>query len=104
MNDIDSTVDSLFGLKYRFRSLTSLFPQYSYFPAISFPQTDFDTPMSPKGKCPWITYNDVDVADSQFCIEFLNKEFSVDMNAKLSGEDRAVALAFRKLIEDDLFW
>ncbi|KAI0233132.1 hypothetical protein LSAT2_016608 [Lamellibrachia satsuma] len=27
--------------------------------------------MSSKGKTPWITYN-VDVADSQFCIEYLN--------------------------------
>ena len=60
--------------------------------------------MSSKGKCPWITYNDVDIADSQFCIDFLNNELSVDLDAALSAEDRAVALAFRKLIEDDLYW
>ena len=51
-----------------------------------------------------MTYNGVDVADSQFCIDFLNKEFSVDLNKHLSAEQRAVALAFRKLIEEDLYW
>ena len=33
--------------------------------------------MSKKHKTPWITYNDVDVADSQFCIEYLNEKFSM---------------------------
>ena len=32
--------------------------------------------MSTKGKTPWITYNDEDLADSGFCIKFLNKKFS----------------------------
>lgn len=67
-------------------------------------KTDFKTPMSSKGKSPWITYNGVDVADSQLCIDFLNKELSVDLNELLSVKDRAVSLAFRKLIEEDLYW
>ena len=33
-------------------------------------------PLSKKHKTPWITYNDDDVADSQFCIEYLNEKFS----------------------------
>ena len=33
-------------------------------------------PLSKKHKTPWITYNDDDVADSHFCIQYLNKKFS----------------------------
>ncbi len=32
--------------------------------------------MSAKGKTPWITYQDEDVADSSFCVKYLNKKFS----------------------------
>ncbi len=39
-------------------------------------EVDFEEPMSTKGKCPWITVNGVDVADSQLAIEYLTKEFS----------------------------
>ena len=60
--------------------------------------------MSSKGKSPWMTYNGQEIADSQFCIEFVNKKFEVDLNTSLSERDQAVALAFRKLIEDNLYW
>ena len=33
-------------------------------------------PLSKKHKTLWITYNDDDVADSHFCIQYLNKKFS----------------------------
>ena len=39
-------------------------------------QADHESGFSKKGKTPWITYNDSDVADSQFCIEFLNEKLS----------------------------
>ena len=32
--------------------------------------------MSKKSKTPWISYNDDEVADSHFCIEYLNEKFS----------------------------
>ena len=59
---------------------------------------------SSKGKFPWITYNGHSVADSAFCIEFLNKERGVDLNSWLSPEQRAVALAFQRLAEENLYW
>ena len=60
--------------------------------------------MSSKGKTPWITYNGVDVADSQFCIEYLNKQFSVDLNKDLSSVERSTARAFQKMTEEHLYW
>ncbi|KAI0222593.1 Failed axon connections-like [Lamellibrachia satsuma] len=60
--------------------------------------------MSSKGKTPWITYNGVDVADTQFCIEYLNKQFSVDLNKDLSSVERSTARAFQKMTEEHLYW
>ena len=37
-------------------------------------KVDHKSGMSKKHKTPWITYNDV--ADSHFCIEYLNEKFS----------------------------
>ena len=60
--------------------------------------------MSTKRKTPWIEYNDDTVADSAFCMEYLNNKFGLDLNQKLSKEERAVARAFEKLCEDSLYW
>ena len=60
--------------------------------------------MSSKGKTPWITYNGVEVADSQFCIEYLNKELSVDLNKDLSPVERSTARAFQTMTEEHLYW
>ena len=67
-------------------------------------QVDPVLQMSSKGKFPWITYNGVEVADSQFCIEYLNKEFSVDLNENLSSLERSTARAFQMLVEENLYW
>ena len=55
---------------------------------------------SKKGKFPWIEYNGEHVADSQFCIEYLNSKFSVDLNKNFSPRERGVARAFQKMIEE----
>ena len=60
--------------------------------------------MSSKGKTPWIQYNDLDVADSAFCIEFINDKFGVDLNAKLSSEQKAMARAFEKMTEEGIIY
>ena len=60
--------------------------------------------MSAKQKIPWITYNGEDVADSQFCIEYLNEKFGVDLNAHLTEEEKAIARAFQKMTEENLYW
>ncbi|RUS85328.1 hypothetical protein EGW08_006929 [Elysia chlorotica] len=59
---------------------------------------------SSKGKVPWISYNGEEVADSQFCIEFVKSKFGVDLNRGLSTEQRAVAHAFRIMMDEFHFW
>ncbi|ODM89382.1 hypothetical protein Ocin01_17300, partial [Orchesella cincta] len=57
--------------------------------------------MGPHGKMPWVTYNGVNIADSQLIIEFLNKEFGVSINASnISKEQLAAARACRIVMED----
>ena len=67
-------------------------------------QNEHDMKKSSKGKFPWISYNGESVADSAFCIEFLNKQCDLDLNSWLSPEQRAVALAFQRLAEENLYW
>jgi hypothetical protein len=44
------------------------------------------------------------IPDSQFAIEFIKKKFGVDSNINLSEDDKAVARAFLKLTEENLYW
>ncbi|KAH9503213.1 hypothetical protein Btru_068486 [Bulinus truncatus] len=60
--------------------------------------------MSKKGKTPWITYNGIDIADSQFCIQFLKIKRDFDVDRHLSKEQKATARAIRCLTEENLYW
>ncbi|XP_061192852.1 failed axon connections homolog [Saccostrea echinata] len=60
--------------------------------------------MSKKGKTPWIEFNDTEVADSQFCLDFLKKKNGIDLNTALSTQQKSVARAFLKLIEENFYW
>lgn len=59
---------------------------------------------STKGKTPWMEYNGKAVADSQFCIEHLKKERGIDVNKHLTKEQIAIAKAFQRLTEENLYW
>lgn len=59
---------------------------------------------SAKGKVPWITYNGIDVSDSQFCIEFLIEKLDKDLSAHLSPYEKSIARAFLKLNEESTRW
>ena len=59
---------------------------------------------APKGKLPYIEHDGRKIGDSGFVIEYLEKTFGRDPNAKLSAADRGVALALRRLIEENLYW
>ena len=60
--------------------------------------------MSPKGKVPWIEFNGVVVSDSQFCIDFLIKQFNKDLSAHLTPVEKSIARAFLKLNEESARW
>jgi glutathione S-transferase len=58
----------------------------------------------PKGKLPWIEHEGSRIGDSGFIIEYLEQHFGCNPNAGLSAAERAIALALRRLIEEDLYW
>ncbi|TRY76963.1 hypothetical protein TCAL_07306 [Tigriopus californicus] len=65
---------------------------------------DFKTPMSPKGKCPWIALDGTDVADSQLAMEHLKDHFQLDLSAHLSPEEKAINRGMRSILEDHLYF
>ncbi|XP_014676712.1 PREDICTED: failed axon connections homolog [Priapulus caudatus] len=60
--------------------------------------------MSSKGKTPWMTYNGLDIADSEFCIGYLTEKLGTDMSKNLTPEEKAIAHAFQKMTEENLYW
>ena len=59
---------------------------------------------SKKGKIPWISYNNTDIADSNFCIDFLRKEFKVDLDEGLTDKQRGASLAIRRMCDENTYW
>ncbi|KXJ12862.1 failed axon connections homolog [Exaiptasia diaphana] len=66
-------------------------------------ECDYTLKFSRKGQMPWIEYNGKEIADSNFCIEFLNKEFGVDVDDHLSDEQKGIARAVLVMLEANTF-
>ncbi len=58
----------------------------------------------PKGKLPFIEDQGKKVADSRFIIEYLKQSYGVDPDKDLNEQERAIANAMQRMIEDDLYW
>ena len=67
-------------------------------------QNEYGLVFSKKGKLPFITLNGEEVADSQFCIEFLSKKFNVNFASNYTAEKNGIARAFMKMTEQSLSW
>jgi len=65
---------------------------------------DFEEPMGPKGKNPWITMGGQDYSDSQFIAEMLMEKFKKNPDANLTKEQKAISLAMRLMFEEHLYW
>ncbi|XP_069158348.1 failed axon connections homolog [Procambarus clarkii] len=65
---------------------------------------DSQTPFGPKGRCPWITINGEEVADSEFILEHLTHRFNLDLDAHIDPRQAAVLEAVRVLADEHLFW
>lgn len=63
-----------------------------------------DKKRGPKGKVPWIEYNDLVIPDSQLIIEYLNKIHKVDLNQYLTPEERSIAVAFQRMVDEHTYW
>lgn len=59
---------------------------------------------APKGKLPFIEDNGNVIADSSFILDYLSTTYGDSLDSGLSREDKAVAHAFSKLIEENLYW
>ena len=65
---------------------------------------DYEEPMSPKGKTPWITINGKSIADTQLCIEYLSKKFELNPFPGLTENEVAIPRGLRFMVEQDLYW
>jgi len=65
---------------------------------------EYGLKFSKKGKMPWIEFNGREIADSNFCIQFLNKEFQVDIDSHLSATEKAIAHSVRTMLEENTYW
>lgn len=63
-----------------------------------------DLGRAPKGKMPYIVDGGKTLADSTFIIDDLKATYGDRLDAWLTGEQRAVALAFQRLMEENLYW
>ena len=59
---------------------------------------------APKGKLPYIDDDGTIVADTTFIIDYLKRRHGDPLDASLSPMDRALATAFQRLLEENLYW
>ncbi|XP_041964428.1 failed axon connections homolog [Alosa pseudoharengus] len=67
-------------------------------------QNYFDGKLSPQGKMPWIEYNRQQVSGTEFIIDFLEDNLGANLNKSLSEQEKAVARAITKMVEEHLYW
>lgn len=67
-------------------------------------ENSYGMKFSKKGKMPWIEFNGLAIADSNFCIRFLMKEFHVDVDSHLSAKERATGHSIRTMLEESTYW
>jgi glutathione S-transferase len=63
-----------------------------------------DVRKAPKGKLPYIEDGAARVADSSFIVDYLKQQYGDKLDAHLSEQERGVALAVQRLIEENLYW
>jgi glutathione S-transferase len=59
---------------------------------------------APKGKLPYIEDDGAVIADSTFIRWHIEKKYNIDFDRGLDAGQKAIAWAFEKLIEDNLYW
>src|SRR5207245_363683 len=59
---------------------------------------------APKGKIPYIDDGGELLGDSTFIRWHLEKKYGIDFDQGLTAEQRAIAWAFEKMAEDNLYW
>lgn len=63
-----------------------------------------DIRRAPKGKMPYIEDQSRMLADTAFIIDYLKANYGDPLDGWLDAPQRAVALAFQRLLEENLYW
>lgn len=71
---------------------------------IPYEVAPFDLAASPKGKVPYIEDEGTLIGDSTLIIEHLTTKYGRDVDEGLSSAERAVSLAFRRLLKENSYW
>jgi glutathione S-transferase len=66
--------------------------------------SDADVRKAPKKKLPYVQDGDRTLADSTFVIDYLKQTYGDPLDQHLSPPERAIALAFQRLMEENLYW
>lgn len=64
----------------------------------------FNLPKAPKGKLPYIEDSGRLIADSGLILDYLKATYGDPLDVHLSPPERAIALAFVRLLDEHLFW
>ncbi|XP_045134077.1 failed axon connections homolog [Portunus trituberculatus] len=65
---------------------------------------DFEEPLGPKGKCPWVSLDGEEIGDSHLIIQHLSQRFDRHLSSNLGTKQRATAHAMRVMMEEHFFW
>lgn len=66
--------------------------------------TALDLAAAPKGKIPFIEYQGKRFSDSTLIIEMLKEKEGIDLDAGLTSTERAISLAFRRMVKENIYW
>lgn len=66
--------------------------------------TSVNIDIAPKGKIPFIEYQGKLIGDSTLIIEMFKSEAGIDLDADLTPIERAISLAFRRMIKENIYW
>ncbi|ALF52034.1 hypothetical protein ACX27_02875 [Nostoc piscinale CENA21] len=66
--------------------------------------TSLNFAIAPKGKIPFIEYQGKLIGDSTLIIEMFKLEAGIDLDANLTPTERAISLAFRRMIKENIYW
>ena len=64
----------------------------------------FSYKTGPKGKIPFIEYNEAVFSDSGFIIKHLNSELGISHDEDLTPEEKSTAHALLKMVEEHMYW
>ena len=67
-------------------------------------QNIYSVKTSKKGKYPWMEFSQKEIADSNFCIPFLQKEFHRDVDSHLRPTEKPIGHSIRTMSEENTYW